>query len=110
MGRTLLLTVVVVTLNIASARAEPADGGAGDADGVAVLVPMLGESSDPQFQLDILKGINSAMEGRRRVAAPQGWAAVRDKLFASASRDVRAQAQSLAVVFGDTAAFDLMRK
>jgi putative heme-binding domain-containing protein len=44
------------------------------------------------------------------VAAPQGWAAVRDKLFASASRDVRAQAQSLAVVFGDTAAFDLMRK
>src|SRR6185295_18379891 len=45
-----------------------------------------------------------------KVAAPPGWAEVRDKLLVSASRDVRAQAQSLAVVFGDTAAFELMRK
>jgi putative heme-binding domain-containing protein len=34
---------------------------------------------------------------------------VREKLLSSPNRDVRAQAQSLAVVFGDTAAFDVMR-
>jgi len=50
------------------------------------------------------------MEGRRRVAAPAGWAAARDKLLRSPRADVRAQAQSLAVVFGDAVAFDLMRR
>jgi putative heme-binding domain-containing protein len=110
MRRLLSGVLVLAALTTSRVGAARADDGAGDAEGVAVLLPMLAESADPQFQLDILKGINSAMEGRRNVAAPQGWAAVRDKLFASASRDVRQQAQSLAVVFGDAAAFDLMRK
>src|SRR5213592_1374210 len=111
MGRVSLCIALFVALCSMRLWAQPAggDGGGGD-DGVSVLLPMLAENNDPQFQLDILKGINSAMEGRRKIAAPREWAAVRDKLFASASRDVRAQAQSLAVVFGDVAAFDLMRK
>lgn len=109
MGR-LKLTAMIVFLGCPAAAAQAQADGEADADGVAVLVEMLAENTDPQFQLDILKGINAAMEGRRRVAAPKAWAAVRDKLFASASRDVRAQAQSLAVVFGDTAAFDVMRR
>lgn len=85
------------------------DKNTGGDDGVSVLVELLAGSDDPQFQLDILKGINAAMEGRRKVAAPAGWAAVRDKLLGSASREVRAEAQSLAVLFGDAAAFDVMR-
>jgi putative heme-binding domain-containing protein len=96
----LVLTFAVPTLP----AAEP--GG----DGVALLVRVLADSDDPQLQLDVLRGMTAAMEGRRRVAAPEGWPAVRDKLFASAQAPVRAQAQSLAVVFGDTAAFDLMRR
>jgi putative heme-binding domain-containing protein len=110
MGRWSFGVLVLVALVSTRIAAAPVDDAAGDSDGVAVLLPMLAESSDPQFQLDILKGINSAMEGRRKVVAPPGWAAVRDKLLTSASRDVRAQAQSLAVAFGDTAAFELMRK
>jgi putative heme-binding domain-containing protein len=110
MSRVTCLIGVVAVLGCAAATAQTPAEGDTDADGVSVLVEMLAENNDPQFQLDILKGINAAMEGRRRVVAPKGWTAVRDKLFASASRDVRAQAQSLAVVFGDTVAFDLMRK
>jgi putative heme-binding domain-containing protein len=108
MSRTSLLFLVSLSLGLGPAVPARASGEADD-DGVAVLVGVLAENADPQFQLDILKGINSAMEGRRNVAAPQGWAEVREKLLSSPNRDVRAQAQSLAVVFGDTAAFEVMR-
>jgi putative heme-binding domain-containing protein len=109
MGRVSLLVVVSLCVCLCP-PARAAEGHAGGEDGVAVLLDVLAGNDDPQFQLDILKGINDAMEGRRKVAAPTAWAAVRDRLLASASRDVRAQAQALAVVFGDAAAFDVMRK
>ena len=108
--RTLWVTALVVASVAATLRAEPDARGEADGDGVAVLVDLLAGNSDPEFQLDVLKGINAAMEGRRRVKAPEGWSSVRDGLLASASREVRAQAQSLAVIFGDTVALDAMRK
>lgn len=114
MSRMLLPLVIALLVTGAFTYADDrgAEGGEGGADGegVAVLIDVLSGSDDPQFQLDILKGINGAMEGRRRVSAPKGWAAVRDRLLASGDREVRLQAQSLAVVFGDAAAFDVMRK
>jgi putative heme-binding domain-containing protein len=110
MGRVSLLLVVSLCVCLRSpARAAEGDAGGGE-DGVAVLLDVLAGNDDPQFQLDILRGINDAMEGRRKVAAPKAWAAVRERLLGSSSRDVRAQAQALAVVFGDAAAFDAMRK
>ena len=108
MSRVLFYAAVLCT-SLYGITPAAADGTEAGNDGVAVLVDVLAGSDDPQVQLDILKGINAAMEGRRKVAAPPAWAAVRGKLLSSTSRDVRAQAQSLAVVFGDTAAFDLMR-
>ena len=94
------------------ASAGPAAGPAAESagEGVALLVQVLAENDDPQLHHDVLKGMNAAMEGRRRVAAPPAWAAVRDRLLNSRDARVRAQAQSLAVVFGDAAAFDLMRR
>jgi putative heme-binding domain-containing protein len=114
MGRILCGAVVSVFIAASGANWCPAsDAASGDAsagdDGVAVLMDVLAGSDEAEVQLDILKGINSAMEGRRKVTPPQAWAAVRNKLLASPNRDVRAQAQSLAVVFGDLAAFDVMR-
>jgi putative heme-binding domain-containing protein len=50
------------------------------------------------------------MEGRRNVRPPAAWAGVRDRLLGSPSAEVRRAAQSLAVSFGDAAAFDVMRK
>ena len=101
------ITLLVTPLARGAAGTGPSEPAG---DGVALLVNALAKSDDPQFQLDVLKGMNSAMEGRRRVAAPPGWDAARDRLLRSARSDVRAQAQSLAVVFGDAVAFDLMRK
>ena len=99
-----LLSLPMLSPSRAAAAPDPA------AEGVALLVSVLAENDDPQLQLDVLRGINGAMEGRRRVGAPAEWARVRDKLLGSRDAKVRAQAQSLAVVFGDTAAFDMMRR
>ena len=110
--RSLAWLAIVLGLAAGAVAQEKSDGSdtAADGDGVAVLVEILGESDDAGLQLDVLKGINAAMEGRRKVTPPAKWAAVRGKLLGSGNRDVRMQAQSLAVVFGDTAAFDVMRK
>jgi putative heme-binding domain-containing protein len=103
-----LCAAIVSCFVAAGLRADaPPDTAAG---GVGLLVKVLAENDDPQLQLDVLRGMNAAMEGRRRVGAPAEWGRVRDKLLSSRDPKVRAQAQSLAVVFGDTAAFDLMRR
>lgn len=103
------LVLVALCLSLGAVPCTSAADVAAEDDGVTVLFDLLAGSDDAQFQLDILQGINAAMEGRRRVKAPAGWRAVREKLLVSPSREVRAQAQSLAVVFGDAAAFDGMR-
>jgi putative heme-binding domain-containing protein len=79
-------------------------------EGIALLIDVLKTNDDPSFQLDILKGINAALEGRRRLQAPAAWADVRGKLVDSKSPEVRAQARALAVVFGDEATFVQMRR
>src|SRR4051794_6290618 len=105
----LLILSSVVALPAALHAAAPKESEPAG-EGVALLVRALAEDHEPQFQLDVLKGMNAAMEGRRRVAAPPGWDKGRDRLLRSADPRVRAQAQSLAVIFGDAVAFDLMRK
>lgn len=101
------LTLLVALLAGAAphaAASEPAG------DGVTLLVQVLAESDDADLQFDVLKGMGAAMEGRRNVTPPAEWSAAREKLFRSPRPQVRAAAQSLAVVFGDTAAFDLLRR
>ena len=102
------VALLVITVLIAPLRAT--DGAAPADEGVALLIDVLKTSDDPAFQLDILKGINAALEGRRRLQAPPAWADVRGKLVDSKNPDVRAQARSLAVVFGDEATFTEMRR
>ena len=103
-----LFAVLISSLLAIPLRA--ADGPAPADEGVALLIDVLKTNDDPAFQLDILKGINAALEGRRRLAAPPAWADVRAKLVDSANADVRAQARALAAVFGDEATFTAMRK
>ena len=52
-------------------------------------------------QLPILKGIQDAVAGRRRLATPSGWAEAYAKLAVNPSQDVRNRAMKLAVIFGD---------
>ena len=65
-----------------------------NSDTLAPLVEVLGQTDDPQFQLDILKGMSEALKGRRQVPMPKGWEQVETKLNQSKNADVRTVAQS----------------
>ena len=75
-----------------------------------LLIRVLKRSDDPAYQLDVLKGMNEALKGRRGVAMPKDWPEVYAKLSKSSNADVRALAQTVASAFGDTASLDAMRK
>jgi putative heme-binding domain-containing protein len=75
-----------------------------------ILVQALAKTTEPGSQLNILRGINAALKGKRDLAAPEGWNALYEKLAASPNEEVRQQAQALAVVFGGGNALAEMRK
>ena len=79
-------------------------------EGVVALVDLLGQVDDASFQLDLLKGINDGLKGRRSVAMPAKWPGVYKKLAVSKNDQVREQARKLALVFGDPAALASLRK
>ncbi len=78
-------------------------------EGLAALVELLGSTDDPQFQLDVLKGLSEGLKGRREVKMPVGWETVAEKLGQSPSAPVRELAQSLSVTFGSAAALAALR-
>ena len=91
--------------------AAPRPGRADDesSSGLDALVELLGSNDDPQFQLDVLKGMNDGLKGRREVKMPAGWEAVAAKLSRSTSAPVRELAQSLSVTFGSASALAALR-
>ncbi|HEX5443398.1 MAG TPA: PVC-type heme-binding CxxCH protein, partial [Pirellulales bacterium] len=74
------------------------------------LVRVLGRLSDRQAQRDLLRGVQQALAGRRRVKMPTQWPAVYQILLASEQADIRDQATLLALMFGDERATDLLRR
>lgn len=79
-------------------------------DALPALVQLLGQSDDPQFQLDLLKGMGEGLKGRRGVAMPAGWEDVSEKLAKSPNAQVRELAQSLSLTFGSRAALAALRE
>ncbi len=79
-------------------------------DTLGPLVQLLAESDDPEFQLDILKGMSEALKGRAGMKMPENWPAASAKLAKSTNADVRAMAQSLSSFFGDPAVMEAMKK
>ncbi|HRI15523.1 MAG TPA: hypothetical protein PLX89_21200 [Verrucomicrobiota bacterium] len=74
------------------------------ADVLPQLAQLLVTSDDPQVQLDVLRGINAALQGRRSVPMPAGWPAVETKLATNSNTEVRALAQTLSLTFGSVGA------
>ena len=64
---------------------------------------------DAPFQKDVLTGALAALDGRRKVTPPDGWAELQPVFLAAADADVRAAAQRLGVLFGDGAALEELR-
>jgi putative heme-binding domain-containing protein len=80
------------------------------ADGPALLMRVITQSNDPQLQLDVLRGMYAALEGRRNVPTPQGWTGVYAKLAHGENAELRTLARQLAAIYGDKQAIAEMRK
>ena len=106
-ANTLSIIVALALIGCAPLAARAAD----DADeALPALVELLGSTDDPQFQLDLLKGMSKGLEGRREVKMPAGWDKVVEKLDKSPNAQVRELAQSLSVKFGSAAALKALRE
>ncbi len=103
----LLITITSVLLVWSTASLRAAED---SSDGLAALTELLGSNDDPQFQIDILKGMSEGLKGRRGVKMPAGWDTVAEKLAKSANSQVRELAQSLSVTFGSTIALKALRE
>jgi putative heme-binding domain-containing protein len=102
--------VCLVAAALLALPAAPAARAAEDADeGLAAITELLASSEDPQFQLDVLKGMSDGLKGRREVKMPAGWEAVAQKLAKSPNAQVRELAQSLSVTFGSATALNALR-
>ena len=73
------------------------------------LIDALRKSDDPQFQLDVLKGMADGLKGRRDIQMPAGWDALARKLKESPNPDIRELSRSLSVTFGSKEALDELR-
>src|SRR5690349_14178335 len=79
-------------------------------DALPAVIQVLGQSDDPQFQLDILKGLNDGLKGKRGVKMPTGWETVSAKLSQSSHPAIRELAQNLSLAFGSESALKALRQ
>ena len=101
--RRLAFSLVAVLCIVSANAADPVR----PLDGV---VAVLAKSDDIETQRDILRGLGDALAGRRKMAAPKGWAEVHDKLIASKDAEVRSRSLALSLLFGNAQALALVRK
>jgi putative heme-binding domain-containing protein len=76
---------------------------------IALLVRALGASNNAEEQLVILRGIDRALAGRRRVSPPAEWRAVLEKIAGNGDERLRSEAMALGVKFGDENAMSAFR-
>lgn len=101
--RTLPLTFLLAG-TLLSLRAAPAP------DPLAALVRHVSEQRDEAVLLDVLRGMKSGLQGRRRVPMPDGWSVLEARLVRSTSEEVRMLAQGLGLTFGSETALGALRE
>src|SRR5687768_4054181 len=74
------------------------------------LVDALRKSDDPQFHMDVLKGMSEGLKGRRDVKMPAGWDELSRKFKESPNPDIRELARGLSVTFGSKEALEELRQ
>ena len=73
-------------------RARAAD--APDTSGTSAVVELLAQIDEAELQLDLLKGLQDALQGKRNQPMPKPWPAAYAKLAKSDNAEVRQRAQS----------------
>lgn len=74
------------------------------------LVRILVETNDAAVQLDVLRGMCEALQGRRNITAPEDWSKVHRKLADGNDAEIRAKVLQLSVLFGDPQALAALRR
>ncbi|HZV36030.1 MAG TPA: PVC-type heme-binding CxxCH protein, partial [Verrucomicrobiae bacterium] len=77
---------------------------------LASITKTLLHVADDRNRLDVLDGLSTQLRGLRKAAMPQGWDAVENKFASSVNADIRAQVQSLSLLFGSRNALASLRK
>lgn len=98
-----LLTILVLPLS----AADPPQAASRT---MAPLVRILAESDDAAVQLDVLRGMHEALQGRRSIAAPERWSEVYRKLAGSKNVEIREKVLQLSVLFDDPQALAALRQ
>jgi putative membrane-bound dehydrogenase-like protein len=73
-------------------------------------VALLGKLPTDAEKLDVLRGINEGLRGRRKVAAPASWARLQPELAKSTVAEIPQLTRDIAVVFGDGRAMEELLK
>ena len=89
-----MMCLVVSVSFSSSANAQKAEAD----EGITALVDLLGQVNDPAFHLDLLKGINEALKGRRKVVMPASWPKVYPVLAASPNQNTRIRLSCLGTI------------
>ena len=79
-------------------------------DALPALVQVLAQTDDPQFQLDVLKGMAEGLKGKRGAKMPAGWEDLSAKLSRSANPEIRDLVQGLSLTFGSSSALAALRQ
>jgi hypothetical protein len=95
----LLFALAVCCPSAATAQENPMDA----------LVGILKTADDPQFQLDLLRGMSEGLKGQRNVPTPAGWDEVAAKLAQSPDAQVRELTRALSLTFGSKGAMTALR-
>src|SRR5688500_12505844 len=77
---------------------------------LGILLQHLAKTEESTTQLNLLRGINAALKGRRGITPPPEWAAISTRLAKSDNAEIREIVQTLGGVFGSSSAFAEMRK
>jgi putative heme-binding domain-containing protein len=94
------LAVLIIPFSRAQSQAE----------NLVLLVQVLEQTDDPQFQLDVLRGLAEALKGQRSLPMPEGWESAEKKLATSPNNEIRLLTQSLALTFGSKQALQQLRQ
>jgi putative membrane-bound dehydrogenase-like protein len=82
----------------------------GTPEAFAAITASLNRVTSNARILDILTGLSLALKGQRHAAMPAGWNDAEAKLNNSPGAEIRAQVQSLSLIFGSTNALTALRK
>lgn len=76
---------------------------------IPALIQLLAKNHDEAFQLDVLRGMKTGLQGRRGLGMPAGWDALEQELGKSGNQEIRILTQNLGLTFGSQRALTSLR-